>query len=75
MRGKYSIWDELLPQSSEPRHKGRTAYFYRKMAIAFAQDARRTWLNRHFAGYTETHAQLAKSYLASYRKVKAGGVA
>lgn len=48
----------------------RTAYFYRKMAIRFAQDARRKYLEKLFPGYIETNLWLAKNYLATYRKMK-----
>jgi hypothetical protein len=68
LNGEYSIWDEMLPQSSEPAHKRRTRYFYRKMALIFLQDSRRNYLNSLFPGYTETHLSLAKSYFRSYRQ-------
>jgi hypothetical protein len=48
----------------------RTAYFYRKTAILFAQDARRKYLEKIFPGYIKTHTWLAKSYLDTYRKMK-----
>lgn len=51
--------------------RDRTPYFYRKMAISCARDARiyRNWANT-FPNIRETFEYLAKSYLASYRKLK-----
>jgi hypothetical protein len=46
--------------------RGRTRYFYRKMAIRLFQDSRQCeW----FKGQRATFLSLAKSYLASYRKL------
>jgi hypothetical protein len=52
--------------------RGRTRYFYRRMAIAFAQSARRVeWV----PGSRATHVSLAKNYLAGYRALCALGAA
>lgn len=49
---------------------GRTAYFYRKMALSFFRDARQfEW----FPGQRRTHLNLAKMYLRTYRELKAEG--
>jgi hypothetical protein len=47
--------------------RGRTPYFYRKMAISFRRDMRFAWSSE----MRECFKGLALSYLASYRKLKA----
>jgi len=60
----------VLPATSEGRGHGRTPYFHRLMAIRFAQDARHP-LTRYLAkGGENVFEQLARSYLATYRKMK-----
>jgi len=51
-----------------PVGKRRTAYFYRQQAISWARMAR--WYPNVSEGFGKTCASLAKSYLASYRKMK-----
>jgi hypothetical protein len=59
-----------LRACSETGLLGRTPYFYKKMAISFAQHARRRF---HWFGAEEkrTHTDLAKMYLRSYREILA----
>ncbi len=60
----------VLPATSERRGHDRTPYFYRKMAVACAQDARHPMTRVLCRGDVSVFVSLAKSYLASYRKMK-----
>lgn len=60
----------VLPATSDGKGHHRTPYFYRQMAIRFAQDARHPVTRILGRGDVSVYEQLAKSYLASYRKMK-----
>lgn len=59
-----------LAASSDRRGHDRTAYFYRQVAIRFAQDARHPMTRVLCRGDVSTFTSLAKTYLAEFRKRK-----
>lgn len=63
-------WGYVLPATSDGKGHHRTAYFYRQVAIRFAQDARHPMTRVLCRGDVSVFVSLAKSYLASYRKMK-----
>jgi len=64
----FELFGTIIPASSQDTERRRTAYFYRREAISWARMARQWWP----AGMQATCRRLAKSYLASYRKMKSG---
>jgi len=64
----YRLFGSIIPASSAEYDRRRTAYFYRKEAIAWAREARRPhWIQIASPG---TATRLAKAYLANYRQMK-----
>jgi hypothetical protein len=66
----FSLFGSVIPASTEDTTRRRTAYFYRAQAIAWARMARRQWPPG--GDMQALCRRLAKSYLASYRKLKSG---
>lgn len=64
----FRLFGSIIPSYSEDANHRRTAYFFRKAAIAWAREARqpewRAILNRPAC------IRLAKAYLAHYREMK-----
>ena len=65
----FEVFGTIIPASSQDIRGRRTAYFYRKQAIAWACLARRRWLPGG-GEMRETFRYLAKHYLATYRQLK-----
>jgi hypothetical protein len=64
----FRLFGSIIPASSTEYDRRRTAYFYRKEAIAWAREARRPhWMQIASPGVA---LRLAKSYLAIYRQMK-----
>ena len=64
----FRLFGSIIPASSAEYDRRRTAYFYRKEAIAWAREARRPhWMQIASPGVA---LRLAKSYLAIYRQMK-----
>lgn len=65
----FELFGTVLAASTADTERRRTAYFYRVQAIAWARMARQNWPSRDMPALCR---RLAKSYLASYRKMKSG---
>lgn len=66
---EWRLTQEVVPTTTECPRLRRTAYFYRREAIAWLRHMRRGWLLTP-AGCKE----LALGYLSSYRRVKGGAL-
>jgi hypothetical protein len=64
---QFALFHTIIPAYSGNIGQRRTSYFYRKQAIAWAGMARQHWPTPDFPALC---ARLAKSYLATYRKLK-----
>jgi hypothetical protein len=63
----FELFGTVIPASTQDTIRRRTAYFYRKQAIAWAKLARQYWPG---GGMQATCRRLAKSYLDTYRQMK-----
>ncbi len=63
----FRLFHTVIPADSAARGRDRTPYFYRREAINWARAARQ-W----GGDMRETCVSLAKSYLASYRRMTGG---
>jgi len=73
---EYSFFGSVIPAATDDPGRKRTAYFYRKMALAFARDAREfrrsiSYYVTDGPGFLDTLNSLAKTYLREYRQRKA----
>jgi hypothetical protein len=66
----FSLFGSVIPASTADVTRSRTAYFYRQQAIAWARMGRQPWPPG--GDMQALCRRLAKSYLASYRKLEAG---
>ena len=64
----FELFGSVIPTSTADTERRRTAYFYRQQAIAWARMARQHWPPG--GDMQALCRRLAKSYLASYRKMK-----
>lgn len=63
IESEWRLFRSVVPSSSDEVRRRRTAYFYRKQAIAFAGHARHDWTGEMKEFFTVT----AKQYLRDYR--------
>jgi hypothetical protein len=66
----FELFGTIIPSSTEDTTRRRTAYFYRQQAIAWARMGRQPWPPG--GDMQSLCRRLAKSYLASYRKLRSG---
>jgi len=66
---KYKLFGTIIAASTVDYDRTRTPYFYQKSAIAWARMAREVWPTESFPPLCR---RMAKSYLATYRKMKPG---
>lgn len=67
---EFELFGSVIPASSADGERRRTAYFYRREAIAWGRMARQWWPGG--GDFQATCRSLAKSYLATYRQMKNG---
>ena len=64
----FELFGTVIPASTGDTIRRRTAYFYRKQAIEWARMARQYWPGG--GDMQATCLRLAKSYLATHRRLK-----
>lgn len=64
---EFELFGTVIAASTADTTRRRTAYFYRRQAIQWAQMGRQWWPSPGFAALCR---RLAKSYLATYRQMK-----
>jgi len=64
----FELFGTVIPASTDDTIRRRTAYFYRKQAIEWAKLARQYWPGG--GDMQATCRRLAKSYLATFRRLK-----
>jgi len=64
----FRLYGQVIPASTADCNRRRTAYFYRREAIAWAREARLP--NWRAIAPRETSIDIAKSLLATYRQLK-----
>jgi len=62
----FELFGSVIPASTGDTTRRRTAYFYRREAIAWARMARQEWPGEMQAACR----RLAKGYLATYRRLE-----
>ena len=64
----FQLFGTVIPASTTDTTRRRTAYFYRKQAIEWGRMSRQWWPGG--GAMESTCRSLAKSYLATYRRLK-----